>query len=90
MAFAGMSPGYPDAVCAFTQGSQEKLRVHPSGAGNSDHPYIGGVFHPSDSCQIGCTVAAPVAQKCNDLGFPIRHVIVLLFLNADCRLIASG
>ena len=82
MAFAGMSPGYPDAVSTFTQGSEEKLRVHSSSAGDSNHPYVGWVFHPSDPCQVGCTVAAPVAQKCNNFGFPFRHNV---FLPKECQ-----
>ena len=89
MAFAGMSPGHPDAVCAFSQGSQEKLRVHPPGTGNSNHPDVGWVFHPSNPCQIGGTVAAPVAQKCDDFRFPFRHVIILLFLAAGFLLLAE-
>jgi hypothetical protein len=77
MAFAGMSPGHPDAVCAFTQGRQEKFRAHASGTGDPHHPDIGRVFHPSDPGQIGGTIAAPVAQKGNDLGFPFGHCFIL-------------
>jgi hypothetical protein len=78
MAFAGMSPGHPDAVCAFTQGSQEKLGVHPSGTGDSNHPYVGWVFHPSNPCQVGSTVAAPVElhKKATILG---SHSDIFLF-----------
>jgi hypothetical protein len=90
MAFAGMSPGHPDAVCAFTQGSQEKLRIHPSGTGDSNHPDVGWVFHPSNPCQIGSTVAAPVAQKGYDFRFPFRHGFILLYLVAGCWLLAAG
>jgi len=78
MAFARMSPGHPDAVCAFTQGSQEKLGVHSPGTGNSNHPDVGWVFHPSHPCQVGSAVAAPVAQKGYDLRFPFRHGLILL------------
>jgi hypothetical protein len=80
MAFAGMSPGYPDAVCALTQGSQEKLGIHPSGTRDAHHPDIGWVFHPSDSSQIGSTIAAPVAQKGHDFGFPFRHGFLFSFI----------
>jgi hypothetical protein len=78
MAFAGMSPGHPDAISALTQSGQEKFRTHASGAGDSHHADIGWVFHPSDPGQISGTIAAPVAQKSNDLGFPFGHVVVLL------------
>jgi hypothetical protein len=61
MAFAGMSPGHPDAVCALTQGREEKLRVHPAGAGDPYSPDVGWIFHPSDPCQVSSTIAAPVA-----------------------------
>jgi hypothetical protein len=90
MAFAGMSPGHPDAVCAFSQGSQEKLRIHPSGAGDANHTDVGWVFHPPNPCQIGSTVAAPVTQKGDDFGFPFNHGFILLFLAAGCLLLATG
>jgi hypothetical protein len=61
MAFAGMSPGHPDAVCALTQSCEEKLRVHPAGTGDPNSPDVGWIFHPSDPCQVGSTIAAPVA-----------------------------
>jgi len=61
MAFAGMSPGYPDAVSAFPQGCQEKLRIHPAGARNPDDPDVGRILHPADAGQISGPVAAPVA-----------------------------
>jgi hypothetical protein len=80
MAFAGMSPGYPDTVGALAQSGHEKLRIHSSGAGYSNHPYIGRIFHSPDTCQVGSTVAAPVAQEGDDFGFPIGHVHTLLFL----------
>jgi hypothetical protein len=80
MAFAGMSPGHPDAVCAFTQGSQEKFGVHPPGAGDSHHPDVGWILHASHACQVGSTVAAPVAQKGNDFRFPFGHGLFSLFL----------
>jgi hypothetical protein len=78
MAFTGMSPGHPDAVGALAQGGQEEFRIHPSGTGDPHHADIGRVFHPSDPGQIGGTIAAPVAQKGNDLRFPFGHVVVLL------------
>src|SRR5210317_228345 len=82
MAFTGMSPRHPDAVGALTQGRQEELRIHPPGTGNSNHPYVGWIFHPSDPCQVGRTVAAPVAQKSNDFRFPFGHGFILLYRTA--------
>jgi hypothetical protein len=87
MAFAGMSPGHPDAVRAFPQGGQEKLRIHPSGAGDSNHPYVGWIFHPPNTGQVGSTVAAPVAQKGNDFRFPFGHGFILLYLAAGFLLL---
>jgi len=82
MAFAGMSPRNPDAVCAFPHGSQKEFRIHPSGTGDSNHPDVGWIFHPPNSCQVGGAVTAPVAQKGNDFRFPFRHVIILPKKNA--------
>jgi len=71
MAFAGMSPGHPDPVGPLPQGSQKKLRAHSSGAGNSDDPDVGRIFHSADAGKVSGAVAAPVTQKTDDLGFPI-------------------
>jgi hypothetical protein len=73
MAFTGMSPGHPDAVCAFAQGSQKEFGTHPTGAGNPDHPDIGWILHPADAGQVGRAIAAPVAQKSHNFWFPVRH-----------------
>jgi hypothetical protein len=61
MTFSGMSTGHPDAVCALTQGSQEKLRAHSPGARDPNYPDIGWIFHASDTREIGRTIAAPIA-----------------------------
>jgi len=61
MAFAGVSPGHPDAVCAFAQRRQKKFGAHPSGAGNPDDPDVGRILHSADTRQIGGAIAAPVA-----------------------------
>jgi len=71
MAFSGMSPGHPDAVGTFAQSNQRQLGAHPAGAGDPDYPNIGRVFHSVDTRKIGSAIAAPVAQKSNDCGFPI-------------------
>jgi len=76
MAFAGMSPGYPDAVGSFTQGGQKEFGTHSSGAGNPDHPDIGRILHPADAGQVGRAIAAPVAQKSHNFWFPIRHYVI--------------
>jgi hypothetical protein len=73
MAFTGMSPGYPDAVSAFPHGRQEKFRIHPAGARDSDDPDVGRVFHPADAGKIGGPITAPVTQKSRNFWFPIRH-----------------
>ena len=61
MTFPGMSPGYPDAVSALPKCGQEELGAHPAGAGDADHPDVGGVLHAADAGQVGGAVAAPVA-----------------------------
>jgi len=71
MAFTGMSPGNPDAVCTFAQGGQKEFGTHPAGARYPDNPDIGRVFHTADPGQIRGPIAAPVAQKSNNLWFPI-------------------
>jgi hypothetical protein len=83
MAFAGMSPGYPDTVCALAQGGHKKLGVHPAGAGNANYPDVGWIFHPPNPCKVGSTIAAPVAQKGNNFGFPIGHVYYSFFWLLD-------
>jgi hypothetical protein len=88
MAFAGMSPRHPYAVGAFTQGRQKKLRIHPSGTGYSNYPNVGWIFHPPNTCQVGSTIAAPVAQKGNDFRFPFGHGFTLLYLAAGVSLLA--
>jgi hypothetical protein len=71
MAFTGMSPGNPDAVCTFAHGGQKEFGTHPAGARYPDNTDIGRVFHSADPGQIRGPIAAPVAQKSNNLWFPI-------------------
>jgi len=78
MAFAGMSPGHPDAVGPFPQGSQKEFGAHAPRAWNPDDPDVGGILHSADPGKIGSTIAAPIAQKSNDFRFPIRHIPYLL------------
>ena len=61
MAFAGMSPGYPDCVSTLSQRGQGKLRIHATRAGDAHHPDVRRVFHSADAGQIGGPIAAPVA-----------------------------
>jgi hypothetical protein len=61
MAFTGMSPGHPYAVCSFPQGRQKELGAHTAGAGDSDDPDVRRIFHPADTGQVGSAVTAPVA-----------------------------
>ena len=73
MAFAGMSPGDPDTVCAFAQRRQKEFGVHPSRAGDADDPDVGRIFHPADAGKISSAIAAPIAQKSRNFWFPVRH-----------------
>jgi len=61
MAFARVSPGYPHAVRAMTEGGQDKLGAYPARAGHTDNPEIGRVLKTAYPGQIRSTVAAPVA-----------------------------
>ena len=80
MAFTRMSAGYPYAVRPLPQGSQGKFRAHPSGTGYSYYPDIRRILHSAHTCQICCTVTAPVAQKTDNFRFPIRHFKISFFL----------
>jgi hypothetical protein len=73
MAFAGMSPGDPYTICAFTQRRQKKLGIHPPCAGDADDPDVGRIFHPADAGKISGAIAAPIAQKSRNFWFPVRH-----------------
>ena len=80
MAFAGMSPGHPDAVGTLPEGRQGEFGAHAAGAGYSDDPDIGRVLHPADPRKVGSTVTAPVAKETHDFRFPFRH---------DCKLLSG-
>ena len=71
MAFAGMSPGDPDAVCSLSECGQNKLGAHAAGTGNADHSNVWRIFHSADARQIRSTVTAPVTQKTDYFGFPL-------------------
>jgi hypothetical protein len=80
MAFTGMSPGYPDTICSFSQGRKKEFGAHAAGAGYSNHSNIGRIFHPTYAGQVGGAIAAPVAQKRHNFRFPVRHVRNLPFI----------
>ena len=61
IAFARMSPGYPDPIGPFPQSSQGKLGIHSSRAGNPDHADMRRILHPADTGQVRRAVTAPVA-----------------------------
>jgi hypothetical protein len=73
MAFAGMSPGDPNSVCALTQCRQKEFGIHPPGAGNADDPDVGRILHPADAGKICGAIATPIAQKGRNFWFPVRH-----------------
>ncbi len=76
MTFSGMSPGYPDAVSTLPHGGQSKRGAQSAGAGDSYHPDIRRIFHPVDARKISGAIAAPVAQKGYDFGFPVCHFYI--------------
>jgi hypothetical protein len=85
MAFAGMSPGHPDAVCAFPQRRQKEFGAHPTRAGDPDDPDVGRILHPADAGQVRGAVAAPIAQETDDFRFPFRHVSFLGVIDVRCH-----
>jgi hypothetical protein len=68
MTFAGMSAGHPDSVGAFPEGRQDELGTQTAGTWYSDDPGIGRILHSADTGKIRSAIAAPIAQKSNDLG----------------------
>jgi hypothetical protein len=88
MAFTGMSPGDPDAVCTFPQGGQKEFGTHPAGARYPDNPDIGRILHSADTGKIGSPIAAPVAQKSHNFWFPIGHIKKSPF--PGCWMLVSG
>jgi hypothetical protein len=78
MAVAGVSPGDPYPVRAVSKRRQDKLRADPSRTRDPYHPDIGRILHAADTCKVGRPIAAPVAQKSNNPGFPIRHCTSVL------------
>jgi len=78
MTFSGMSARHPDSICAFPQSRQDKFRVHPSCAWDSDHPDISWVLHPGDTGKIRCTVTAPITEKADYFYFFFIHYSYLL------------
>jgi hypothetical protein len=85
MAFTRMSPGHPHAVSPFSQSGQKKLRAHATGAGNPYDTDIGRVFHPAYTGEVGCPVAAPVAQKGNNFRIPFGHQFISFSFDPHCR-----
>ena len=73
MAVTRVSPGYPDAIRAVTEGSEYKFGAHPSGAWNPDDPYIGRVLKATHASQVSGAITAPVAEKGSNLWFPVIH-----------------
>jgi hypothetical protein len=71
MAFTGMSPGDPDAVCAFPQSGQKEFGAHSAGTRYTDNPDVGRILHSADAGQVRGPVAAPVAQKSHNFWFPV-------------------
>jgi hypothetical protein len=78
MAFTRMSPRNPNTISPFPQSGQKKFRTHPAGAGNSYHPNIRRILHPTNPGKISRTVTAPIAEKTNNFRFPIGHVRISL------------
>ena len=81
MAVPGVSPGYPHAVRAMTEGSQYKLGAHTAGTGHAYYPEIRGVLKTAHACQISGSVTTPVTKKGRNLRLPVVHIFLLHFIN---------
>jgi hypothetical protein len=73
MAVSRVSPGNPYTVSTMAKGSQYELGVNPGRTRHPDHSEVGRILQTAYSGKIGSTVAAPVAKKSCDDGFPITH-----------------
>ncbi len=81
MTFTGMSAGHPDGVSAFPEGRQDKFRTQTACTWYSYDPGIGRILHSADTGKISSTIAAPIAQKSNDLRIIVLcHYGTLLIL----------
>ena len=78
MAVTRVSPGYPYAIRAVTEGSEYKFGAHPAGAWNPYDPYIGRVLKAAHTSQVSSPIAAPVAEKGSDLWLPVIHFDLLI------------
>jgi hypothetical protein len=72
-----MASAHQDPVNPFLKTGQDEEGVHPSGAGHANDPDIRRILDPAGTGKIRSCIAAPVAEKSHDFGFPFaafRHV----------------
>ena len=77
MAVAGVSPGDPDTIRTAAESGQNEFWAHATGAGDPDNPDIGGILKAAYACQVGRTIAAPMAQESRNLWLPVIHALLL-------------
>jgi hypothetical protein len=58
---AGMTTADQDAVGPTPEGVEDKSRINPTRAHDSDTHHIGGILHSGGSGQISAGITAPVA-----------------------------
>ena len=75
MAFAGMSPGNPNAVRTLSKCGQRELGTHSTGTGYPDDANIGGILHSADAGKICGAIAAPGTKETDNFRFPFRHFL---------------
>jgi len=88
MAFAGMSPGHPNTIRAFSERGQCKLGTHSTGTGYPYDPNIGRILHSADAGKICSAITAPGTKETDNLRFPFRHLFNLLLLSVILLTIA--
>jgi len=84
MTFVKLSTTDEYPVRPYTEGIDNKQRVHSSGTHNPDRPDIWRVLKTSHACSIGCRIAAPVAEKTEYLWF--KFVICHFAHSGRCHL----
>ena len=71
MAVTRVSAGNPDAVCTLSESRQEKLGIHPAGAGHPDCPDVRGILQSAHPSKICSAVRTPIAKEGNYLWLPL-------------------
>ena len=82
MAVSRVSPRDPDSISTLAKSCQEKLGVHPAGAGHPDCPDVRGILQSAHPGKICGAVRTPIAEEGDYLWLPVlrswfRHILDL-------------